>query len=287
MVLMFPKLFIPSISVFSKAEAPISLYAPGNDVDVVFDLVSILFTHKGAIINELKSCFFKLPQAVLWCLLANTGMWVLWVFFQNFMIKHAAASIQNMKEKRFWSLPLSAFSHRSIAHLAGNMSVLVTVGARVATKLGKQAFFSVVGGTAAIEGLLTVIYEWILSNLDFDNPYRKKREQTFHIGFSGVNSALLFLFPLLLPSVSFQLGQECSTPVTGSKLFSFIFWFDVCGLLLDIFFWGTGISHIGHLSGYFCGYLAKRFLSDTKPGRKMISWRTRRLLINSTPDLSL
>ena len=104
-----------------------------------------------------------------------------------------------------------------------------------------------------------------------------------HIGFSGINMALAYLYMLFKPNEMFVLGY--SDPMPFKAVFSVILWSDLAGLIIDNLLFSTGISHIGHLSGLLSGMGIRRALCFTKWGNKLINWRCRAKICSRPRDL--
>eukprot|EP01034_Spumella_vulgaris_P022721 gene22721-28877_t len=174
------------------------------------------------------------------------------------MEKHAASSDENLSSGRVWSLLLSAFSHKSLLHLALNMYGFLSIGPALLRAMGSRLFVISVSKRLSL----------------------KKYE--VHLGFSGVNSALLLLYALVYPRSQFTSpfaafvdGTTSGTVDAMSFLRSCIVG-DLLGMFVDLTMTSTGISHTGHIGGFLGGYAVQQFVTETALGRRLTPWTTRR-----------
>ena len=254
-------------------------YSPLDETPFLSDIMermvndNLSLDYVKQLLHNLQRDFQMLPSPIQVCLFLNIYFFVLWTFLPQFMMDNSSSSLKNMHSKRFWSSLLSNFSHQSLLHLLSNMSFLLTLGKPVCVELGNTVFIYTVLLSSFVCGYAPMIYEGLMVRLNPNSKRHQTRVNRMHIGFSGINMALAYLYMLLKPNEMFVLGY--SDPMPFRTVFSVILWSDLAGLIIDNLLYSTGISHIGHLSGLLSGMGVRRVLCFTKWGNKLINWRCR------------
>lgn len=217
-----------------------------------------------------RDSFSSLPRIIQICLITNIGFWLAWQLFPETMRKHTACSQENLEQGRPWSLALSALSHLSPIHLLCNMSVLSQFGPLVLKELGNKAFFGLIVSSSLLGGMAPLIWDNLTKILIYRKQLPNQQIKKSYIGFSAVNSAILYMFSRLRPN---NMASFMDFPPTRmKKMIEYIIAGDIAGAVVNTFMFSTGISHIGHLGGFLAGHLTKIFLCDTQIGRDLIGW---------------
>lgn len=263
-----------------KEPEAMELYLPSEDATLLEDFTSRVDQYESGLYDItmwLMTSFERLPGAIQCLLAINIAVWLAWQIVPKVMRKHAGASMKNFLEGRPWSLFFSTFSHASLAHLVGNMSVLVVVGPKVLSLLGIKLFKTSVAISAALTGVLPLVVEKITDLFHSRRVLPKEQKESVHIGFSGVGCTLLYLLAILKPSLQLTfVGQEKSLPITITSFVRNAVCFDVLFLLFEIFLGiHTGISHSGHVGGYLAGALTQHIACHTRYGRSSLKPRVR------------
>eukprot|EP01031_Cornospumella_fuschlensis_P024913 gene24913-30099_t len=244
----------------------ITVYAPDNSEDALKNLLSI----DDAAMEKFLSYVLTLAPNVQSTLAINIVIFLLWQLNGKFMLRHAAISNKNWKEGRWWSAILGSFSHSDLYHIVGNMSILLSIGARVHAVIGDKAFAGVILGSSIICSGLTLLYNYVVARLRPDSKVHQQSLSTPHIGFSGINCTLLYLYTAINPSLLVLYGFTSHPAITLKDMFFLGLEFDLTGLAISACAAPTPISHIGHLSGVCAGVLLRLFLTVSAVGRRLI-----------------
>jgi membrane associated rhomboid family serine protease len=262
-------------------------YSPGSNSDVLSDAFSSLENSGNGltdlILQQYKK-YSRLPAPIQVFFGLNVGAWILWTLFPRFMKRNALASVWNNRKGRWWSMFLATFSHRSLYHIAGNMSILLQYGPILIEELGEEVFTGTVLFSALVSGAMPVALDSFLA-------WRFPKVERFKVptpsgdtpeggtlGFSGVGMTLVYLFTVLYPETPVRFYSDMPTKegsVTIRTLTVGTFALDCAGLIVSTLLFPTGISHSSHLAGFLCGSLVRRFLGYTESGRRLTSWTCR------------
>ena len=237
-------------------------------------------TYMNEALDEVSRLILKLPRVIQVLGAINVGFWILWWLVPRFMERNAGSSSLNLSANRPWALLLSAFSHISLVHLFFNMSALLQIGPKVCFALGDRLFISTVAVAAVFSGVLPILVERLAGRVKSLKHQAKPNStrSTMHIGFSGVNAAIMYLFATLYPTQQFEMltfGNMKSTTVSAIKLLKGLFLVDVLGLIFDSLVQSTGISHAGHIGGFLAGYLIRKLVCLSKCDRGFLKWSFR------------
>ena len=211
---------------------------------------------------------FEWPIQV--CLVLNVVVFLAWqIIPERFMIENFTESKQNLAAKRYWTLFTYAFSHISITHLLMNMACLTSIGPSLLQKMRPKVLFGVVASTSILAGVFAAILRPF--HLLFW-PQRRRQHRGDHqiaLGFSGVNSALLYLFAVTNPLS--QLSFMNFPPMPAQRAVKNLIYFDMIGMLMDMTVFPSPIGHTNHLGGYFSAMLIRYVLCSTPIGRQWIT----------------
>lgn len=149
---------------------------------------------------------------------------------------------------RSYTLLLSAFSHRGIAHLAANMVVLWSFGTSVFEELGREQFLAVYTSAAVIASLashLWTVLPLVGKNIPGDRMLAKAQTIRPSLGASGAVVAIFAIIAARQPDrqVSFIFAPFYSFGI-GTGFLGMVA-LDVTGTLLR---WGI-FDHQAHLGG--------------------------------------
>lgn len=216
--MVLPKLFekIPSWSGISQdKDSILRIYVPSEDEDVLQGLARLSETTATfeAFLAKQFEAFLCLPPVIQGLVGVNVFIWFLCNLSDSFMRRHCGVSVKNVREGRWWSVFISAFSHQSIAHLMGNMSILMKLGGPVAEALGCKRFLLLVLGSAVGASLIATTWTWLTAKVFRRDERLQQHLSIPTIGFSGVNMALFYLFSEMRPN---SLVEFVSLPLTTS-----------------------------------------------------------------------
>jgi membrane associated rhomboid family serine protease len=223
-----------------------------------------------------------LPETIQFCLLINAAFYIGWKLYETQMAKHATSSDENLSSGRVWSLLLSAFSHKSLLHLALNMYGFLSIGPTLLRAMGVRLFLISVITAAVFSSLLPLLYNRVVVRLFPGSRRLAAKKFEVHLGFSGVNSALLLLYALIQPHAQFTspfaafVDGSTSGTVDALSFLRSCMLGDLLGLGMDLAVTSTGISHAGHIGGFLGGYAVQQFVTETDLGRRLTPWNTRR-----------
>ena len=250
------------------------------------------------LISSLKS--FDLPktakvfqnqfQSFAWplqlCLLVNVAIFVAWhVLPANFMTDHFTERKKNLREGRLHTLITFAFSHMSAYHLFFNMVCLTSFGPALLTKLRPKVVMGMILSASLVSGLTTALLRPV--QLLFWPQQRRKivQESQLTVGFSGVNTALLYFYALLNPQSLLSVANF--PPMPAVDAIQCLIGLDLLGLGLNVSFFSTGIAHATHIGGYLAAFLIHVLLCQTKLGRNLLTTQEYRALTRRSPNIFL
>ena len=274
--------------------------SPSRIADDLLDVSSRfqLLDEFPVLVNSLRQ--FDLPktakvlqqqfQSFAWpiqlCLAINVLVFIAWqVLPSSFMTDHFAERKKNFREGRLYTLITFAFSHMSAYHLLFNMVCLTSFGPALLTKLRPKVVMGMIVSASLVSGLMTVLLRPV--QLLFWPPQRRKilQESQLTVGFSGVNSALLYFYAILFPQSLLSVANLPPMPAVAAM--QRLVGLDLLGLGLNMSFFSTGIAHATHIGGYVGAILIHIFLCQTKLGRGFLTTQEYRALSRRSPNIFL
>lgn len=274
------KRFLSEIAQNGQRSHSVELYSPEDHLAIFGNALFGTFHGELTLPAQLSSMWRHINEqssVIKTVLLLNTVFFVLWHILPAWMERHAAVGNMNWKHSRWWSILLSAFSHRDLAHFMGNMSIFLTIGSLVQKEVGNMLLVSIVILSAVVSGGCTLIYRHLLAVMF---PNINRFQNTLYattIGFSGVVSALVCLYTHIHPSLQLRY-MHVNRYTTLYDLYTYLLWFDVFGLAVSTLLFSTGISHTSHLGGVITGLLIRRALIATGTSGQIVQKKTVQLL---------
>jgi membrane associated rhomboid family serine protease len=209
-----------------KSSRRISILLRGGATDKILedigDHFQKLLNGGQRIINRLKpqvldmistseNNFLSYPTPIRALLVINIAVFITWQIFPEFMFKNFTESKNNLQKSRYWTCITQAFSHSNLLHLISNMLCLTSIGTAVASSLQPHVFYSLVGFSALLSGIFSTISRKF-SLIFWPANRRKLRSNKITLGFSGVNTALLFIYTILYPNVQLSILNSDPMP---------------------------------------------------------------------------
>ncbi len=178
--------------------------------------------------EQRKKVVLRVPRtAVVPLIFVNIVMFVLQFLIPNFT--ENLVMISSDIFARPWILLTTMFLHGSFAHIFFNMYALLLFGLLLEQKIGWKKFF----GLYIISGLL----------VSFISSYF----YTSALGASGAVMGVIGTLIVLMPKLRLLFFFLIPMPLWVAGVIWFLLDF------LGMFSSSTGIAHIGHLVGMFCG----------------------------------
>jgi membrane associated rhomboid family serine protease len=233
------------------------------------------FLHRGQG-KVLIDRMLALPPVIQAIVVANVVVFLAWQTLPStFMVDNFAETKANLSKKKLWNLLTYAFSHINVGHLVANMAVLTTFGPGVLEKLRPQLFVGVVIVSAVFAGAVSALLRPF--GLSFRSKQRREVEESrVMLGFSGVNTALIFLYAVLHPWSDLSIADF--PPMPARQAVQALMALDVTGLLLGLTVCPTVVSHSTHVGGYLAAFLIQLFLCHTSFGKRFATRRQRSAL---------
>ncbi|RYH31272.1 rhomboid family intramembrane serine protease [archaeon] len=258
----------------------VALYSPEDNLAVFGNAIFGSFHGELSLPAQLSSMWKYIQEQspiINAVLLVNIAFFIMWRIFPVLMERHAAVSNMNWREGRWWSIILSAFSHRDLVHIMGNMSFFLTIGSFLQKEVGNMVFASTLLLSPIVSGGCTLLYRHCLAMIF---PKINRFQNTLYattIGFSGVVSAMACLYTYINPSLRVRY-MYVNRHTTLYDLFTYWLWFDVFGIAVSTFFFSTGISHTSHLGGVATGLMIRQILIMMGTSGQVVSKQTLQLL---------
>lgn len=164
--------------------------------------------------------YLSYPTPIRALLVINIAVFIAWQIFPEFMLKNFTESKDNLLKSRYWVYITHAFSHFSLLHLISNMIWLTSIGTAVANSLQPHVFYSIVGFSALLSGIFSTISRKF-SLVFWPRNRRNVRSNKITLGFSGINTALFFIYAILYPNAQLSILNSSPMP-SGIALKRFI-----------------------------------------------------------------
>ena len=223
-------------------------------------------------LHDLVLSFNKLDMPIKAIIAINFAVWIAWRLNPNFLSKNFAEGKENVSQGRYWTMFTSSISHISIEHLIANMVCFASIAPNILAVVTPKVFYGIIGSAVVISGFVSTLLR-PFSLLLWPKTQRTSRLQRLSLGFSGVNTALLYIFAVLNPTA--RLSILNTTPISAVTAVRRLVFTDVVGQVLEMTILPSPIGHASHLGGYLAGWLV-RYVLCSKYGNKFANWNIRR-----------
>ncbi|KAJ1657544.1 hypothetical protein IWQ61_003083 [Dispira simplex] len=168
----------------------------------------------------------------------DTSLWA--IMLQNF-----TNSLDNWEAGRWWTLVTSAFSHKTVTHLALNMVAFYSFAPAIIQFLGPTAFLGFYFMSAMASSITSLVCNKI--RYDMADP-NKPRRRTISLGASGGVLSVMTLFAILFPQSKLLLFFVI--PISSRNAIAALAAYDMVNLYQNA---GSIVDSAGHLGGILSG----------------------------------
>ncbi|KAJ1968232.1 hypothetical protein IWQ62_001369 [Dispira parvispora] len=161
------------------------------------------------------------------------------------MIQNFTTSLDNWEAGRWWTLVTSAFSHKTVTHLALNMVAFYSFAPAIIQFLGPTAFV----GFYFLSSMASSVTSLVCNKIRYDMAdSNKPRRRTISLGASGGVLSVMTLFAILFPQAKLLLFFVI--PISSRNAIAGLAAYDMVNLYQNA---GSVVDSAGHLGGILSG----------------------------------